>query len=244
LRKRRGVNRTSLIGAGLIAAAAGLVFAVAPVASAGRAPAVSHGAITTLGAKVGVKAGAGASSASSALPTSAATVFSNFGPGNAYDSGVGWTVSESGSPTGLFVNANGFTPSAGGYVSRIDVALSNVLGTNNATIELAQDSGGLPGAVIRSWSVAGQPPFGSCCTVTTINVSPLIALGAGHQYWLIASAGPNGLDDTWDAWNWTYDGASTGPAMSWDGNSWIDNTGQPSGAFALYGCGKLCKVYP
>ncbi len=229
-----------MVAVGLIAAAVGLVFAAAPVASASPVPAVSHGAITTATAKAGV----GASSASSALPTTAATIFNNFGPGNAYDASTGWTVSQPGSSPGLFENANAFTPSAGGQISRIDLALTNVLGANNATVELAQDNGGLPGAVIRSWSVAGQPPFGGCCTVTTISVSPLIPVGAGKQYWLIAIAGPNVLNNIWDAWGETYNGASTGPVMSWDGISWIDNTGSPSGAFDILGCGKLCKVYP
>ncbi len=153
-------------------------------------------------------------------------------------------MSEPGSTPGLFENANAFTPSTGSQITRIDLALTNVSGTNNATVELARDNGGLPGAVIRSWSVAGQPPFGGCCTVTTINVSPLIPVGAGHQYWLIAIAGPNVLNDTWDAWNFTYNGASTGPVMSWNGATWIDNTGSPSSAFDVLGCGKLCKVYP
>lgn len=240
MKRARGANRASMIGAGLIAAAAVLVFAAAPVAGASRAPAVSKGAITTTVARAGV----GAGSASSALPTTAQTIFNNFGPGNAYDCCIGWTVSEPGSSPGLFENANAFTPSVGSQITRIDIALSNFFGTNNATVELARDNFGLPGAVIRSWSVANQAPFGGCCAVTTINVSPVIPVGAGLKYWLIAVAGPNFLNDTWDAWNWTYNDTSTGPVMSWDGVSWIDNTGDPSGAFDILGCGKLCKVAP
>jgi hypothetical protein len=55
--------------------------------------------------------------------------------------------------------------------------------------------------------------------------------------------GPNVQNDTWDAWNWTYNGAQTGPVMSYDGTSWFAS-GNVSGAFDIVGCGKLCKVYP
>jgi hypothetical protein len=233
--KRRCLNRASVIGlVVVVAAAAGL--SLAATAGAGTRTAVPAGAITTAPR-------AGAPAVGAALPVASQTIFSNFGPGRSYDCCSAWDVSEAG--TGfLFETANGFTPSAGGQISRIDIALSNLTGTNNATVELAQDSGGLPGAVIRSWSVAGQPPFGSCCAVTTINVSPLIPVGAGHQYWLIAIAGPNVQNDTFDTWNFTYNDANTGPIMQWDGTTWIDRAPNPSGAFDILGCGKLCKVYP
>ena len=80
-------------------------------------------------------------------------IFNNFGPAlNAYDSRLGWTVSEAGSLVGtLFENANEFTPSVGGQITRIDIALSNDFGTNNATVELVQDNGGL-----ADWTGAGR----------------------------------------------------------------------------------------
>ena len=110
-------------------------------------------------------------------------------------------MSESGSATGtLWENANEFTPSVGGQITRIDIALSWVSGTNNATVELVQDNGGFPtGQVMGVWSVAGQAPFGGCCAVTTINTGRLIPVGAGRHYWLLAISGPNVQNDTWDA---------------------------------------------
>jgi hypothetical protein len=41
----------------------------------------------------------------------AATIYNNFGPGNAYTSGTGWTVSGSTSGVGTFTPAMAFTPS-------------------------------------------------------------------------------------------------------------------------------------
>jgi hypothetical protein len=224
----------------VVAAVAGL--SVAAAAGAGTRPAVPKAAIT----RTTVKPGAATTAA--ALPFGSQMIFNNFGPAlNAYNPGTGWTVSETGSGTGtLWENANAFTPSVGGQITRIDIALSNYFGTNNATVELVQDNGGLPtGQVLGAWSVAGQAPFGSCCAVTTINTGRLIPVGAGRQYWLVAVPGPNFQNDTWDAWNWTYNNASTGPNMSYEGGvGWIDNTGDPSGAFDIVGCGKVCKVYP
>jgi hypothetical protein len=222
----------------VVAAVAGMSLAAA--AGAGTRVVVAKGAIT----RTTVKPGAATTAA--ALPFGSQLIFSNFGPAlNAYNAGSGWTVSESGSATGvLFENANEFTPSVSGQVTRIDIALSNFFGTNNATVELVQDNGGLPtGQVMGAWSVFGQAPFGSCCGITTINLSQLIPLGAGHHYWLLAIPGPNFQNDTWDAWNWTYNGASTGGTMSFEGGvGWIDLTGDPSGAFDIVGCGKICKV--
>ena len=234
------LNRASVVGlVVVVAAVAGLSLAAA--AGAGTRAVVSKGALT----KTTVKPAAATTAA--ALPFGSQLIFNNFGPAlNAYNSGTGWTVSETGSLVGtLFENANAFTPSVGGQITRIDIALSWVSGTNNATVELVQDNGGLPtGQVLGAWSVAGQAPLGSCCAVTTINTGRLIPVGAGRQYWLVAIPGPNVLNDTWDAWNWTYNGASTGPNMSYSAGFWADNTGQPSGAFDIVGCGKLCKVYP
>lgn len=235
------LNRASLIGLVLVVAAvAGL--SVAAAAGAGTGAAVSKGAIT----KTTVKPGAAVAAA--ALPFGSQVIFNNFGPSlNAYYCCSGWTVSESGSATGtLWENANEFTPSVSGQITRIDIALSWVSGTNNATVELVQDNGGFPtGQVMGVWSVAGQAPFGGCCAVTTINTGRLIPVGAGRHYWLLAIPGPNVQNDTWDAWNQTYNGVSTGANMSFEGGvGWIDNTGGSSGAFDIVGCGKLCKVYP
>jgi hypothetical protein len=229
-----------MVGLGLIAAAVGLVFAAAPVAGAGTARAVPPGAVTRTAAH-----GAQPAASPAALPAGSQVIFSNFGPpGNAYESSIGWTVSAAGSAVGSFLaNANAFTPAVNSQITRIDIALSHFLGTNNATIQLAPDNGGVPGTPIRSWLVAGQPAFGTCCAVTTIDVSPLVPVAAGKRYWLIAKPGPNALNDTWDAWNWTYNGAQTGPVLTSDGTNWFV-PGAVSGAFDIVACGKLCKVYP
>jgi hypothetical protein len=184
-------------------------------------------------------AGARTSASSPALPSGSFYVYNNFGPGNAYDCCVGWTVSESGSIPGYFTSAMSFTPSSSAQVMQIDLALSSVAGTNNATIQLARDAGGIPGTVIGTWGVAGQPAVGGCCTVTTVHTG-LIPVGAGRTYWVVAIAGPNGSNDTWDAWNWNTTGATGGDIYN---GTWF-MYGNPTGAFDVIGCGKICKVAP
>jgi hypothetical protein len=186
-------------------------------------------------------AGASTSSTVSALPLGSVLIYSNLGAGNNYNSGIGWTVSESGSPPGFFRVATSFVPSSGAQVTQIDLALGHVSGTNNATIRLAQDNGaGLPGAILGTFSVFLQPTFGTCCTLTTVHTN-LIPVGAGHKYWVIATAGPNGTNNTWDAWNFNTTGVTSTTASD-GGSGFVVQVGDPSGAFDVIGCAKLCKV--
>jgi hypothetical protein len=172
-------------------------------------------------------------------------IFSNLGPpGPTYYCCLGWLVTGSGTFYRQVENANAFTPSQNTYITQIDVAVSHASGTNNMTLELVRDDGGLPGSVLRSWSLANQPPIGTCCALTTIRVGSRTAVLAGRQYWLVAIAGPNSLNDTVDGWNFTWNGAQTGPVMSnYDGAGWIQ-VGYESGAFDVLGvpCGKLCRA--
>lgn len=184
-------------------------------------------------------AGARASASTSSVPSGAFVIYSNLGPGNAYACCIGWTVSESGSGPGYFTSAMSFTPSSSAQVTQIDVALGHVSGANNATIELARDAGGIPGTVLGAWGVAGQPPLGTCCGLTTIHTG-LIPVGAGRTYWVVAIAGPNGSDDTEDAWNFNTTGATGGDIYN---GTWF-MYGNPTGAFDVIGCGKICKVSP
>jgi hypothetical protein len=191
-------------------------------------------------ASAGGGAGVALPSVARSLTVGPMTIFNNLGVfPNTYACCGGWTVSGPQSAFNRFEAAMAFTPSQSAFVTRIDVALSHELGTNKATIELAQDSGGLPGAVIRTWSVANQPPFLSCCALTTINVSPLISVDAGKQYWLIATAGQN----TWDTWNGNTIG-QLGPVAdnNFASGGWIlSGSAATEGAFDVIGC-KLCKV--
>ena len=221
------------IGCGVLAATAvGLGIASAAVASTAQVPA---GAITKTNA-----ASASVAASAPSAPVGSIVLFNNFGPSHAYNSSIGWTVSESGSPPGFFRPAMAFTPAVNAQVTQIDVALGHLTGTNNATISLARDSGGLPGTILGSFSVFGQPPFGTCCGVATVS-GFLIPVAAGKQYWVIVRAGPNIANDTWDAWNLDTVG-QTGPVADDTGAGFVSLGAQTEGAFDVIACGKLCKV--
>lgn len=213
----------------LVAIVAGL--GVASAAGASGTPWITHVPAT------GCKA---PSTSSPTLSQGAFYIYNNLGAGDTYNSCIGWNVSEPGGG-GSFTSAMSFTPSSSAQVTQIDVALSHISGTNNATIELARDDGGgIPGTVLGSWSVSGQPAFGTCCGLTTVYTG-VIPVGAGRTYWVVAIAGPNGANDTDDRWNWNTTGATGGDFYA--PPNWY-MYGNPTGAFDVIGCGKICKVSP
>ena len=215
---------------------AAVVAGLGVASAAGASSKVSAPKFTTTRAAGGVAD----SAAGSSLVFGSVVIFSNLGPGGSYSCCVGWTVSESASVVGFQRVATPFTPTSGAQVTRIDVALGHLTGTNNATVQLAADNGGLPGAILRTWLVFGQPALGTCCTLTTVNTGTLVPVGAGRQYWVIVTAGPNVANDTWDAWNWNSVGDSGTFAFD-TGSGWA-LAGATRGAFDVIGCSKLCKV--
>jgi len=221
-----------------------LLVALAAIAAlTGRAQAsATHPAQAHLGGVVHVQS-SGAAGAAFATPNQ--VIFNNLGPGGAYDGGNGWCVNDTaagggGCGLGPYQKFAGRFTGDGSRVTQIDLALTHWSGTNNATIELAADGGGVPGTVLASWSVANQAPFGSCCVLTTVLASPSIPVGAGRYYWVVAIAGPSITHTGSDVWNWTY-GDPNGPTAFNQGGGWIPYGG-PTVGFDVLGCAKLCKV--
>ena len=230
-RRVRVLNRVA-VGCLLVVAAAAVALSLAAGAGAGAPPAVAHGLITTTAPK------AGPAGAAPAFPFGAVTLFDNFGPSNAYNCCAGWTEGGPSSFPGLVKQAMGFTPGTSASVGQIDLALGNAAGTNGATIQLEADNNG-PGRALGTWSVSGQPAFGTCCTVTTITANPPILVYAHQRYWLSAFLG--GTDaDTWDVWNDNSVG-QVGPVASDTGSGWSVET-DSEGAFDVLATCKLCRA--
>jgi hypothetical protein len=190
--------------------------------------------------------------AAPSIPTPSSTIFSNLGVGGAYNEAGWWCVTDvlsapdfgCGKP---FTTANGFVGN-GSRVTQIDVALGWDKGSNNATVKLAADDGsgggvfgfGLPGQILGSWSVASQPPIGSCCVVTTVRISPSIPVGAGKRYWVIVAPGPSFFHTTSDGWNFNVFDA--GGPVAQDNGAGFFGFNNVQGAFDVLSCSKLCKV--
>lgn len=139
-------------------------------------------------------------SAGIAAGASAQVIFDNFGAGDTYQSGSGWTISGSGSPVGTdWDQGDGFTPSQGGAVATIEIAMGLVTGPNEFSLTLYDDNAGVPGTAIwSSGPIVGQMgSFGNMNPPIAVNVGGAANVFAGSQYWLVASS----ADTTWAAWN-------------------------------------------
>jgi hypothetical protein len=232
--------RRRLVGAAAVACIAAVIGVVAAGAQASAPVRDTNGAAA--------KAGPNGAAPNNAVSPNQ-VIFSNLGAGNAYDTVLGWCVTglTSAPADGCGGSLQRWIGSAftgnGGNVTQIDVALTYDNGTNGATVQLAADNGsGLPGNVLRSWSVSGQPPVGTCCGLTTLTVSPSIPVGSGKTYWVVVKPAGTSTSDLWDE-NTVGD---YGPvAGNHNGSGWFSE-GPPSatlrGAFDVLGCAKICRV--
>jgi len=131
----------------------------------------------------------------------AVIVYDNFGPangGNDYDTASGWGV-QTGPPSfNNFTVGDTFTPSTTGTLSDITVALEFIQGVNAATVSLRADTGGVPGAVLESWTVSSLPPAdGTFHTPTTVSDVTNVPLNAGTHYWVVIAATANSSRLEW-----------------------------------------------
>jgi hypothetical protein len=128
----------------------------------------------------------------------AGVVFSTLGPGDSYDTSVGWTIGFSGSE---YDQGNQFSISTGTpqRLDSIELAISLVQGTNSVDVWLMADNAGEPGAIIEAFNFTNMGTFGSDNPLLVGNSVLNPILNPGEDYWLIASAPSE--DDTWAAWN-------------------------------------------
>jgi hypothetical protein len=159
------------------------------------------------------------------------TIFDDFGAGDTYYCCEGWTASGPNSPYGTFWAANEFTSSGDYSVTQIDLGIGYVSGTNSATVELTTDNGGIPGTVLGSWGISGQPSLGAATDViTTIGGISGVDISAGDYFLVVLP----GASDTWDALNWNIIG-TTGLDEYNQGTGWVQQPGQTLGAFDVLG---------
>jgi hypothetical protein len=174
------------------------------------------------------------------LPTvaKADTVYSSFGPGNTYQTNIGWTVGDQSQVApdfGDFMDpAAAFTPTANYNLTSVQAAISLYSGTNSVELLLTNSINNLPGSTLETFTFTNQ--MGALGQDNT----PLLAdsvnnpeLIAGDQYWLVAKA----LDpSTTAAWNFSNTDALM--VDSYDsGNTWfnLDAYYPNQGAFQING---------
>jgi hypothetical protein len=158
-------------------------------------------------------------------------IFSDFGPGNSYDTSTGWTLGGPNSPVCCQEIAMQFTPGTTINLKQIDLAAGWVLGTNSLTLQLAVDNNGASGTILETWTLGPMGSFGqNNPPLTAISVlNPL--LQAGTVYDIVAIP----ADDEWAAWNLNDQGVNGQFLFSTDvGQTWNTTFGT-LGAFDVIG---------
>lgn len=138
---------------------------------------------------------------SGAVWAQGAIAFNNFGPGDSFDIGTGWTSSgPSAVGTPRFESACQFTAGATGNLDTITIAIGHVSGDNSAYVYLHRDSGDSIGSAMIGWYFLDLPEFGTAFSSKVLH-NPFSdkILTAGEKYWVSVKPG---AADTWNAWNW------------------------------------------
>lgn len=162
-------------------------------------------------------------------PANALVLFDNFGPRNAYDNTIGWTLGYQAPP---YIQGEGFTPGVSATLNSIEVAINLVNGPNELTLKLMTDDSGKPGSVIEEWAVSGAMGlFGDAFPTFTVTSALNPLLSAGTQYWVV----PFVSSDTHAAWNWNSIGDFGPHAFSSDGGATFNVGVYERGAFRVLG---------
>jgi hypothetical protein len=122
--------------------------------------------------------------------------FSSFGPSNSYQTNA-WHV-------GSDAHADWFVPTASGRLAEVQLAIEpagNAQQAGNATVSIAKDRRGFPGATLETFSVPAMAPTAAAAAgpiVLTSVTRP--ALRAGVKYWMCVRS--SGL------WQWHFNDQS------------------------------------
>ncbi|HYW41636.1 MAG TPA: SBBP repeat-containing protein [Bryobacteraceae bacterium] len=127
-----------------------------------------------------------------------------------------------------YVDAAAFTTGAQSYtMNQIQALLSFSSGTNDMTIQLCNDSGGIPGSVIESWDLNNV--LGTSAAVVTMNSATHPILSAGKQYWITA-----GMVNSASTGVWYFNSSRQGLATtSVNGGSFSPAASTTSGFYAF-----------
>jgi hypothetical protein len=161
--------------------------------------------ISALGVALGVVICAGAAGAT--------TLFTDFGPGQTYNTTSGWFIGGSGTTTPDSIAAP-FTPSVTATLDSLDLAVDVFAGTTSFTVEITADSSGTPGAVLESFSLTGITGTPTVRSLTSILHPSLSSLST---YWIAVFPGGT---TTAGGWNWNSVGTTGFDFSSNGGSTW------------------------
>ena len=174
-----------------------------------------------------------ASSAAQATP-----LFSNFSAGHGYDTSAGLAVGDGNlDGSANYAQASAFTAGATATLGSIVIALSDVFGAGQpapVTVALRSNSGGTPGGVLESFTIAAGTigTLGLNNATLVLNSITHPSLNNGTQYWVAVSTSLTNLI----SWNFNNSNDLTDgvEAQSLDGGgSWAAAFGNTRGAFEV-----------
>jgi hypothetical protein len=174
-----------------------------------------------------------------AVPCHAGPIYSTFGPGDTYDTGLGYPVTRvvtiPGRPDRIdTANQFSFGGTTSYYLDTIELAVALNWGINELDVRLMSDVAGGPGTVIEAFNFKNaMGPLGSNNPPLVGNSALRPVLSPGTCYWLAASV-PN--DDTAAEWNLSLPNVQGVIAQSLDTGPWIvTSPNEILGAFRVSG---------
>jgi hypothetical protein len=168
-------------------------------------------------------------------PAGLRAIYTNLGSkGDLYLDTDGWSLTGFNSYGGdsyAFEIGLPFTPKSDSHVAQVRVAVQYIgPGANQINLSIYGDSNGAPGAVLAGpVTVTNLPAYGTCCTLTIGNFTPLAVTG-GTRYWVVANTPATGTgSDFVGVWDWVSKIILFGGSNGVDGWSGINIDGLPAG---------------
>jgi len=121
-----------------------------------------------------------------------------------------------------------FTPKNDAEVTMIKIALSYLGnakcgGFNGNLVSLNEDSNGLPGTALHTWSFTNLPEYGTCCTLQVAKSPEGLTVTKGTKYWVVAFTNKKEATAN-DGWYLQYN-LVKGPMAGNTGSGWqLHNT--------------------
>ena len=179
-----------------------------------------------------------------AATTTAGPIYSNLGPGLSFEPGSSIRAASGSavvfSPSGLAAATPFDVPVASDY-ALTDIYLALYGPATQVQVELRNNAGGAPGAILASWLMT-FPAFSFTNTIVgaqTISGITGITLDAGATYWLAIFPTAPGTD-TW--WYHNNTGQTNIKASSFNGGASWSNTLNANGAFGVFGDAQATTV--
>lgn len=137
-----------------------------------------------------------------ASPANSAVVYTNFGsipPGYQASDGFGLAIVGADNSFGYVQQGSRFSPTSGGYLSSVSLALLSIDGPNYIALDLFSDVSGQVGAVLATSDLTDQLRlFPNSPSVVQFLFTGDLFLQAGVNYWLMSRT----IEDALVSWQW------------------------------------------